>query len=963
MAQHSLGPTCRYHEPESTPDGQPKLNAQFFYISSVPIDDPLSPVPPVQSETAIAKHQPQPFSNRDNAALEEAWQSFQSIVEPAKDAKIPRAKTQRMVSFPKFTSGSKAKSTIAPEANGPESSLTTGEIKGHSHTPRLVSKGASQEPLKQDSSVQDAALQNTYDKLPKPPATVAADDVSVKDGLLGVMKNLKGNKFPGSESYGNKSITDPIDQTERLELTPKKIEDNQVSMSMSDGPSDMSKVGSSGNETEQTKYQPPPGKPPARTTERNRRKNWFSSDASEADVMLSQGSNPDNKATSPVNTKELEEAERETTPNVKPRRNLSPFRNLLEKHSKDNKQDPGGDHVDDEDPSKKQKHRSKLFNRNKAQGDPAADSDASSSISGRPFARAPSKRELSVNEKHSPADDDPYGEQAEEQSQRISSKFHQAFHPHPKATEPKKRAYVSVGVSKLHLVEIPDLVMKPIYWSPINDQASVIRATWFFKDTMAPVDADLANRLEAGYEDMKPYSDAYKHELDSCIEHGASAELKVVYKLWPEEKQPGRPLTSTGQVSATNQVDGPANDKASLLTSEINAAADHRERRPRGPYATHSVIYIDSKNAQILKPSLLPNESRGRKPLASIRKGRPIGVPVVRGFDRKTWEKLHPAPKMSEKAAAATVGGYLAQSGDATTRDNRASCVVCDAQEDAPQPKHLVLVIHGIGQKLSERVDSYHFTHAINSLRREFNVEVASDDLKSNMQDNLSIMVLPVNWRLNISFEEDANAKMEAPTDNNYGLADITPETLPAVRSLISDVMLDIPYYLSHHKERMTSAVVREANRVYRLWCKNNIDFQKNGKVHLVAHSLGSVMAMDILSQQPTTVSESLDLTKLPVSETMFEFDTKSLFSCGSPSGFFLLLNNARLLPRKGRKPAVEGEDSAAGVGAGPGTYGCMAVDNVFVLQTLFSWYHLTTEKVQHMSQKRSYRIPTECLR
>ncbi len=40
---------------------------------------------------------------------------------------------------------------------------------------------------------------------------------------------------------------------------------------------------------------------------------------------------------------------------------------------------------------------------------------------------------------------------------------------------------VPVGVSRLHKVSLPDLQMKPIYWSPVNDIVTVLRGTWFYK--------------------------------------------------------------------------------------------------------------------------------------------------------------------------------------------------------------------------------------------------------------------------------------------------------------------------------------------------------------------------------------------------------------------------------------------------------------------------------------------------
>lgn len=220
-------------------------------------------------------------------------------------------------------------------------------------------------------------------------------------------------------------------------------------------------------------------------------------------------------------------------------------------------------------------------------------------------------------------------------------------------------------------------------------------------------------------------------------------------------------------------------------------------------------------------------------------------------------------------------------------------CYACAIEESRPSPTDLVLVIHGIGQKLSERVESFHFTHAINAFRRQVNMELHSEAVWPHIRpDHGGIMVLPVNWRSTLSLE-DADIDTQPnddPTVNHFTLKDITPDSIPAIRNLISDVMLDIPYYLSHHKPKMIQAVVKEANRVYRLWCKNNPGFQENGRVHLIAHSLGSVMAMDILSHQPTKLPQ-FDFSTTPIHNDIFEFDTKNLFICGSPAGFFLLLN------------------------------------------------------------------------
>lgn len=118
--------------------------------------------------------------------------------------------------------------------------------------------------------------------------------------------------------------------------------------------------------------------------------------------------------------------------------------------------------------------------------------------------------------------------------------------------------------------------------------------------------------------------------------------------------------------------------------------------------------------------------------------------------------------------------------------------------------------------------------------------------------------------------------------------------------------MFDIPFYMSHHKPKMIAALVTEANRVYRLWCRNNPRFNCEGRVHLIAHSLGSVMSLEILSRQPSRPLP-LDLNKTEPESKFFEFDTINLFLLGSPAGFFLLLERGTLMPRRGRrKPGAE---------------------------------------------------------
>lgn len=340
--------------------------------------------------------------------------------------------------------------------------------------------------------------------------------------------------------------------------------------------------------------------------------------------------------------------------------------------------------------------------------------------------------------------------------------------------------------------------MKPIYWSPLHDISSVLRGTWFYKNTMLPVEPELANKLEEGYVYLKPWTETWQDELNSCVENGAEAEMKIVYRLWPKEdpKAVSRPGTAQDFLKSTVADESPEDSLDTLTFHENRAAGGTEHSESIKHFKNSSVIYVDAKDAQILRPSLLPSVSRGRRPLSAIRKGRQIGIPVVRGFNRQIWDKLHPS-----KQNPMDVRNYIRrpQTRNEPLAYGEQRCYACAIEESRPSPTDLVLVIHGIGQKLSERVESFHFTHAINAFRRQVNMELHSEAVWPHIRpDHGGIMVLPVNWRSTLSLE-DADIDTQPnddPTVNHFTLKDITPDSIPAIRNLISDVMLDIPYYL-----------------------------------------------------------------------------------------------------------------------------------------------------------------------
>lgn len=573
---------------------------------------------------------------------------------------------------------------------------------------------------------------------------------------------------------------------------------------------------------------------------------------------------------------------------------------------------------------------------------------------GTPFIRAPSTHRIDLHDvRPHPHLTDSY-------------EWDDAAHPQRQASKHKTivetpTAKVAVGISRLHHVAMPDLSLEPIYWRPVNDVSPVVRATWFYKDTMLPVETPVANMLEAGYTELQPWTETWTDELNSAVEVGAAGETKILHTLWPEQLRlpESRPATSRGEMAQVNtgamfeqEPDTPEKERDRTVEVacdiiDIAAGVDGPDNKAAGTssysssggpprwYPTAGVIYANATDAHILKPNLQPSAYYGRRPLANyIRKGRKLGITVVRGFNQAAYDRIYPSKK-SPTMLKAQEGVSTSQSGAPPNRRQKSDPDLAHAER--PKVTELILVIHGIGQKLSERMESFHFTHAINSFRREINVELGTDSVKARLRRNMGgIMVLPVNWRQSLSFEDGERDIPDDPALNDFGLKDITPETLPSVRNIVSDVMLDVPYYLSHHQPKMIAAVIAEANRIFKLWCLNNPGFAQYGRVHIIAHSLGSVMAVDILSKQPTSIPPelsdpaSVDLDLEPALEH-FLFNTSSLFLAGSPAGFFLLLKRASLTPRLGKqKPGADLSSIRQPICGSRGTYGCLPVDNIY---------------------------------
>ncbi|KAK9456351.1 DDHD domain-containing protein [Dipodascopsis uninucleata] len=247
-----------------------------------------------------------------------------------------------------------------------------------------------------------------------------------------------------------------------------------------------------------------------------------------------------------------------------------------------------------------------------------------------------------------------------------------------------------------------------------------------------------------------------------------------------------------------------------------------------------------------------------------------------------------------------------------------------EGEDPTREIEHLVLCVHGIGQKLGQRLESVNFVGDVNLFRKTLkSVYSTSPDLQTlngekdleSKKINSRIQVLPVCWRHSIHFglksDNDETIMSRQGSEKDIGdvkeyadkdkeddddaatLQDITVDGIPALRGIISEVLLDILlYYQPNYRERIMNNVIAECNRIYHLFKKNNPSF--NGRVSIAGHSLGAAISFDILCRQPDLHDFGSSLPK----KNVLDFDVDSFFGLGSPVGLFQMLKGKAIMPR-----------------------------------------------------------------
>uniref|UniRef100_UPI00358FE3F7 phospholipase DDHD1-like n=1 Tax=Myxine glutinosa TaxID=7769 RepID=UPI00358FE3F7 len=158
-----------------------------------------------------------------------------------------------------------------------------------------------------------------------------------------------------------------------------------------------------------------------------------------------------------------------------------------------------------------------------------------------------------------------------------------------------------------------------------------------------------------------------------------------------------------------------------------------------------------------------------------------------------------------------------------------------------PDISHLVFVVHGIGQKMDHRRIIRNTTTLREAVRR-------MEEKHHKGEKRRRVEFLPVEWRSKLSLDGDT-------------VDSITLDKVRGLRDMLNSSAMDILYYTSPlYRDEIIKGLQCELNRLYRQFCSRNVHFEESGGcVSLVAHSLGCVIAYDIMtSLNPLEVYERM---------------------------------------------------------------------------------------------------------
>ncbi|ORX46975.1 DDHD-domain-containing protein [Hesseltinella vesiculosa] len=423
---------------------------------------------------------------------------------------------------------------------------------------------------------------------------------------------------------------------------------------------------------------------------------------------------------------------------------------------------------------------------------------------------------------------------------------------------------VNVAEDMLFEVQLDKRIIYPVYWN--GPSYMVRRATWFVQvdgSTWLPCEENLAEQIEIGYHKHKPY--------------------KVMLASADALKQPTNKRYSYPQAKIDDLTSSPITMEEKKLELSLSSQSMDRQWNLLGRFLGQYVVYTGEYTAWLLSKQNLG------------------GMRLIRGYENMEKQKAKSAKPSSAQARSTPTTSTSTSEDEQECEDKLEEDNQLEQDEEIRKIDHLVFTIHGIGQKMTNKT-GHSFVDDMNIFRKT--VKQVYNEIYAKDTPN-GILLLPIIWRHDIKFgvASDGDKTLEADlgmlgTDDGCPtLENLTLEGIPNIRTLVSDVLMDIPLYMTpKYHDQMVRVITDEMNRVFKLYTERNPNF--GGKVSVIGYSLGSMLAYDILSSQPflpRTIHLSEKKRKVPP----LDFKVQNFFAVGSPLGVIHLLKGLKISSRK----------------------------------------------------------------
>ncbi|KAG9113863.1 hypothetical protein FRC07_007721, partial [Ceratobasidium sp. 392] len=425
-------------------------------------------------------------------------------------------------------------------------------------------------------------------------------------------------------------------------------------------------------------------------------------------------------------------------------------------------------------------------------------------------------------------------------------------------------------------------------------------------DETRAVEPVLSRELEEAYHTVKPYLPSYPDEVQAALTAGtleAQDKLKLVLSKSNH--------SAVFQDACTARVfQGTTPPSTGLFRYLFGGAGGAGELFPGA-----TVVYRGVENATVAA-SRNPNGTDKEKDKGKEEVGRRMSVTsleestakrqkldVSADASRTRRPGVHPDISRPESRASTKSEGGVPKGLKSPMAAGK-KMKTLEVENVVPRSEDtvvtdLVLVIHGIGQGYTAQYEAWDFTYATNLFRDIARKQSQSPALASIMRSRRA-QFIPVPWRasMKLGFDEEMERSRDG-LDNRFTLSDITPKkSIPYVRELTNNVLIDIPYFMSQHRDKMIES-------------------------HIMAHSLGSALSAHVLSVQPTIQRKLSEFT----AEELAGMSRHFLFNT-SPLGVFMHINQAQLIARKGRERTMDAQHDEALDRVG--IFGCLAVDAIY---------------------------------